>query len=195
MSSSPHEPGQAGEHAAEPDTDPDPEPSSPRQARAGGGGRGKRRPPVSPGRRVACVAALVTAVVLAAGLWSVPSVRTVLLQSFTRQQTPYTELYFTDSPSFDGGNVLVPVAVNAHGTGTTSLRLKVTLESAKGKTVGTETVNLKPKDGNAVPVVARIFRKTADVALVRIALVGHTQSLHYSFVPAATATPSATSTP
>lgn len=195
------EPDVAGEAGTpEPEADPTPGPSWEHRARTGSG-RGQRLALDSPARRAAgLAAALVTVAVLAAGLWSVSSVRTVLLQSFTRQQTPYTELYFTDSPRFDGGKVVVPVAVNAHGTGVTSYRLRVTLESAGGRPVGTATVKFAPRDGKPVPVVARVGRKTAEVAVVRVALVGHRQSLHYSFVTpspsvAPTATPSATRTP
>jgi hypothetical protein len=91
--------------------------------------------------------------------------------------------------------VLVPVALNAHGTGVKQYQLKVTLESARGKPLGTATVKLKPRDGRAVPVVAKVRRTGAGVASVRVVLVGHPQSLHYSFVPTATGTPSATTTP
>jgi hypothetical protein len=196
MSQLPDEP--SGEVAGpEPDSDPAPEPSrSSRRARSGAGRRKRRTPPASPGRRLAgLAAALVAAVVLGAWLWSVPTVRTELRQSFTRQQTPYTELYFTAAPSFDGGDVIVPVSLNAHGTGVAQYRLKVTLVSAKGKSLGTRTVKLKPRDGRAVPVVAKVRRKSAAVASVRVALVGHPQSLHFSFVPTATGTPSATTAP
>lgn len=172
----------APEPDADPEPDPDPESESSPAARAEAGGDGKDRPPASPGQRIATAGvALVLAVGLVAGLWSVPSVRTVLLQSFTRQQAPFTELYFTDTPRFDGGTLIVHVAVNAHGTGAAPLRLKMTLESRGGKVLNTRTVGLKPKDGKAVPVVAR-FPKTSDTARVRVALVGHAQSLHYTFV-------------
>jgi hypothetical protein len=137
----------------------------------------------------------VAVAVLAAGLWSVPPVRTVLLQSFTRQQTPFTELYLTGTPSFDGGDVLVPLALNAHGTGIAQYQLKLTLESAKGSPLGTATVKVKARDGRAVPVVAKVRRTGTGVTSVRVALVGHPQSLHYSFVTRATGTPSATTTP
>jgi hypothetical protein len=143
----------------------------------------------------ATAAALVAATVLGAGLWSLPSVRTVLQQSFTRQQTPFTELYLTGTPSFDGGDVLVPLALNAHGTGIAQYQVKLSLESAEGKPLGTATVKVKARDGRAVPVVAKVPRTSAGVTSVRVALVGHPQSLHYSFVPTATGTPSATTTP
>ncbi|MFD8072796.1 hypothetical protein ACFV3E_09095 [Streptomyces sp. NPDC059718] len=178
MNHPPDESDQSDGHAPA----PRPEPASPGRAGAARGNRRKRRSPVPPGRRIAGAAvAVVVAVALSAGLWSVPSVRTVLLQSFTRQPAPFTELYFTDAPRFDGGTLIVPVAVNAHGTGPAPLRLKVTLESADGKPVASRTVALKPKDGTAVPVVAR-FTKATKTALLRVSLVGHAQSLHYNFV-------------
>ncbi|MDX2705416.1 hypothetical protein PV350_21510 [Streptomyces sp. PA03-6a] len=169
-----------GDHAPEPD--PEPDQPSPRQAPVDQQDPETRRPPASPRRRIAGAAvAVVVAVALGAGLWSVPAVRTVLLQSFTRQPAPFTEIYFTAAPRFDGSTLIVPVAVNAHGTGPAPLRLKLTLESAKGKVVATRTVGLKPKDGKAVPVVTR-FTKTTGTTLVRVALVGHEQTLHYNFV-------------
>ncbi|MEU6340546.1 hypothetical protein ABZ883_06280 [Streptomyces sp. NPDC046977] len=182
MNSRPTEPGSSAGHAPEPDPDPDPEHPAPRPAGEDRGPDGTRRPPLPPVRRLAGAAvAVVTAGALVAGLWSVPSVRTVLLQSFTRQSAPFTELYFTDMPRFDGGVLIVPIAVNAHGTGNAPLRLRMTLESADGKAVATKTVGVEPKDGRPVPVVTR-FTKTSGTALLRVALVGHPQSLHYSFL-------------
>lgn len=180
----------------EPESDPVPEPTRSRRGSSGAGRRKRRNPPAPPGRRATALAgALVAAVLLGGWLWSVPSVHAVLMQSFTRQQTPFTELYLTAPPSFDGGIVLVPVALNAHGTGVKQYQLRMTLESAGGKPLGTATVKLKPRNGRAVPVVAKVRRTGAGVVSVRVVLVGHSQSLHYSFVPTATGTPSATTTP
>jgi hypothetical protein len=131
------------------------------------------------------VLSLMAAVALAVISWSVPSVRTVLLQSFTRQPSPYTELYFTSTPTFDGATVIVPVSLNDHGTGAKSYRIRVTLESPSGKAVDVSTVSLKPHQGSAVPVVVR-RRTNANVALVRVDLLGHPQTLHFSFGKART---------
>jgi hypothetical protein len=151
----------------------------PPRARAGNRRRARRRPHrVRAGALLACAVAAVLA--LAFALASIPAVHTVLLQSFTREPSTFTELYFTSAPGFDGDTVVVPVSVNDHGTGAASYRIRVTLESPSGKTVATTTVNLRPRDGSPVPVVARLTT-TASVALVRVALLGHPQTLHFSF--------------
>ncbi|MET9600963.1 MULTISPECIES: hypothetical protein [Streptomyces] len=128
-------------------------------------------------------AALVFAVAaaLCAGAWSLPPVRTILLDSFTRRQTAFIELYFTENPRFDGASVLVPFAVNDHGSGARSLVATLTVEAADGKVLATETYPVEPHQGAAVPVTARIRAKGNDVALVRVSLTGHPQTLHFRF--------------
>jgi hypothetical protein len=119
-------------------------------------------------------------VVLASVAWSVPAARTVLLQSFTKQSSSFTELYFTSDPSFDGATVVVPVSLNAHGTGVESYQIRLTLESPSGEALATTTLNLEPRDGTPMSVVAHLQAK-ADVTLVRASLVGHPQTLHFHF--------------
>ncbi|MFE5491985.1 hypothetical protein ACFQ7Z_18850 [Streptomyces virginiae] len=116
-----------------------------------------------------------------AGAWSLPSVRKVLLDSFTRRQATYIELYFTENPRFDGASVLVPFAVNDHGSGARSLVATLTVEAANGSVLATETYPVEPHQGAAVPVTARIRAKGTDVALVRVSLTGHPQTLHFRF--------------
>ncbi|MFJ3922895.1 hypothetical protein [Streptomyces sp. NPDC090022] len=125
--------------------------------------------------------ALVLATGLGAGAWSLPPVRTVLLESFTRQEQPFIELYFTENPRFDGASVLVPFAVNDHGSGARSLEVKLTVEGKDGKALAAQTYQVKPHQGAAVPVSARLKAKGGDVTQVRLALVGHPQTLHFRF--------------
>ncbi|WP_037575686.1 hypothetical protein [Phaeacidiphilus oryzae] len=122
------------------------------------------------------------AVLLAAGvlLWTLQPVRTVMLQSFTRIPQSFTELYFTTSPVFDGDTVIVPVSLNAHGTGVRTYRLRVTLDSDGGKALAATTLVLHPRDGVATRSVTRL-RSAGSVADVRVALLGHPQRLRYSF--------------
>ncbi|MFJ1704437.1 hypothetical protein [Kitasatospora sp. NPDC088346] len=148
-------------------------------ARSGSAQRSRRRR--GPDRRARIVAAVVAATaVLGAGLWSVPSTREVLLQSFTEQPSGFAELYFTSAPSFDGGTVIVPVALNDRGTGTKSYQVRVVLESPRGEAVASTVLTLEPHEGAPVPAVARVQTK-AEVGMVRVSLVGHPQKLHFRF--------------
>jgi hypothetical protein len=143
--------------------------------------RRRRRPRLGSGRPrrlLLAVGALAVILALAMGAWSVPSVRTVLLQSFTRIPAPYTELYFTSTPTIDGTTVTVPVTVEDHGTGAAHYQVRVELRTDQGKLVGTATAQLTPKDGTAVPVVLHL-RSSAAAALLQVTLPGHPQSLHY----------------
>lgn len=145
-------------------------------------GRRRRRAAVATRRRPALTGLLIGVTVLVAVTvgWSVQPVRTVLLQSFTRQNASFTELYFTSNPSFEGATAVVPLALNAHGTGVKAYELKVTLLAADGKAVSENVLPVVPKDGTPVPLVARLSA-AKDVALVRVALVGHPQTLHFRF--------------
>ncbi|MFC7218047.1 hypothetical protein ACFQLX_07680 [Streptomyces polyrhachis] len=155
---------------------------APRRARGAPprGGRRRREPRMH--ERLPLIAAAVALVAaLAAAGWFVPSVREVLAQSFTRQPEPYTELYFTKDPHFDGTTVVVPLAVNDHGTGVRTHRVTVTLETAKGRAVGSTTLRVKPHRGAPVGATARLDTKgKAEAAMVRVALAGFAQTLQYS---------------
>jgi hypothetical protein len=145
--------------------------------------RRRRRPLGGRLRWAAGIAAVVVAAVLSGVLWSVPTVRTVLLQSFTERQPAFTELYFTAAPTFDGATVIVPLALNAHGTGIRSYQVRIALDDAKGRPLVTRQLTQDVKDGAVTPLMVRV-QATGDVAGVRVALVGHPQTLHYAFGPA-----------
>ncbi|GAA4852835.1 hypothetical protein [Kitasatospora terrestris] len=151
------------------------DPPAPRTA-----ARPRRRRPTGNGRRLRLAAAVLAAAVAVVGVCSLEPVRTVLEQSFTKQQTPFAELYFTASPTFEGATVVVPLALNDHGTGAKSYEVKVTLESADGKAVATTSVPLVPHEGAPVPIVVRLDAK-GEVSVVRVSLPGHPQKLHYRF--------------
>lgn len=120
---------------------------------------------------------------LCAGAWALPPVRTVLLESFTRQQSSFIELYFTENPRFDGASVLAPFALNDHGSGARTLHVKLTVEAKDGKVLATETYTVEPHQGAAVTVTPRVRAKGADVDMIRLSLVGHPQTLHFRFGP------------
>ena len=137
-----------------------------------------------PGRTVAGPAVVLALLGLCVCAWATPQVRTVLSQSFTEQAAPYTELYFTTPPTFDGASVTVPMAVNAHGTGAGSYRLQVQLESSTGAVVAATTVTLVPRNGIPVQVTAHLpvpASVSASVGSVSVTLVGHPQQLHFAF--------------
>ncbi|MFD7734718.1 hypothetical protein ACFV6F_30600 [Kitasatospora phosalacinea] len=158
----------------------------PAPGRSGGGAvpsarRSRRRPTGPGGRALRWALAAVGALVLAAGAWSVPVVRTELLDSFTERPRPYTELYFDTTPTFEGATVLVPVAVIDHGGGGTSgYQVRVVLESAEGKLVDSTTVQLAARYNAPVSAVVKLHGDSS-AALVRVSLVGHAQTLHYRF--------------
>ncbi|MDH6578058.1 hypothetical protein [Kitasatospora sp. MAP5-34] len=161
-----------------PETDPEPEPV-PVPEPAAGPGRRRRRP--SPSRRIAAGLLAVAAVAgLGVAGWSVPTVRSQLLLSFTQQDQPYAELFFTTMPTFDGATVSVPVSVTDHGEGAKGYQVKVTLESPNGQVLTGGTANLTARYGAPVSTVFKL-QAPSEVAMVRVALVGHPQTLHYSF--------------
>ncbi|MFC8449242.1 hypothetical protein [Kitasatospora sp. NPDC057223] len=169
----------AAEEAEEPE-EPAVRVPRPRAGRVGAARRRRRRGPSLRGRVTAALLAGALALVLGVVAWSVPSTRKVLLESFTERPRPYAELFFTSSPSFEGATVLVPLAVTDHGEGAKGYQIKVTLESPTGAAVATTTVKLEAHFGAPVPVVAKL-PATGDVAMLRVALVGHPQTLHFRF--------------
>ncbi len=144
----------------------------------------RRRAARRPRRVLAGLTAVLALLGLSACAWETPQVRTVLQQSFTEQTTPYQELYFTTSPTFDGDIVIVPMALEAHGASADSYQLQVQLESSTGAVVAATTVKLVPRNGVPVQVTAHLqvpSSVSASVGSVAVSLVGHTQRLHFSF--------------
>ncbi|MEW1907752.1 hypothetical protein AB0442_04745 [Kitasatospora sp. NPDC085895] len=142
---------------------------------------GRRRRTARRRRRPAVVlAGALAAVAVGFALWTAPTTREILLDSFTERPRTYAELFFTATPGFEGSTVVVPVAVTDHGEGSQGYRVRVTLESPSGQVLASSTTPLKAHYGAPVPLVAKL-QTNADVALVRVALVGHPQSLYFRF--------------
>jgi hypothetical protein len=139
------------------------------------GGDGEGGP--TPRRLLYALLAAVLAAVLGAGLWMIPSVRTILRQSFTQLPSPYTELYFTSAPSVSGTNLDVPVSVDAHTAAVHSFTVKVWLINGAGKTDAATTATLPAKDGAASSVVT--IHVPGDAEVLYVSLVGSTEVLHY----------------
>jgi hypothetical protein len=129
------------------------------------------------------------ALALAVGLWSVPTVRTVLQQSFTRMPAVYTEMYFTATPTLDGALLSAPIKVVGHHTSAASFRLSVWLTTNSGAAEDKTTVNVPAADGTATTAIKLTVPTDADV--VWIALAGSSDSLHYRIGGTAIPVPSA----
>ncbi|MFC6595989.1 hypothetical protein [Kitasatospora paranensis] len=143
-------------------------------------GRRRRRPGPPRRRLFAPVLAGCLAAALAWTLWTVPATHEILLDSFTERPQTYAELFFTGPPGFEGSTVVVPVAVTDHGEGAKGYQVRVSLESPSGQILAASTTDLKARYGAPVKMVARL-QTNADVALVRVALVGRPQSLYFRF--------------
>ncbi|MBF9068282.1 hypothetical protein [Streptacidiphilus fuscans] len=162
-----------------------------------GARRALRRRAAEAGRWREAVVLAVAVLALVAGLGSlatptVASLRTVLLQSFTKLPTRYTELYFTSSPTVDGPAVDVPVTVVDHSTGIRLYQVHVELRDDRGKVLAATEAGLVPRDGAAVPLVLHLPLVTGATT-VWVTLPGHPQTLHYriagSNLPTTTGTP------
>jgi hypothetical protein len=140
--------------------------------------RDSPREPDRPRRRIAPgVAVLAVVLLIALGVGSLPSVRGVLRQSFTRMPTPYTELYFTGDPVVDGFVLRVPVAINAHVTTKTSYSLRAWLVDGTGAAGPATTSRVTSSGGVTRTVVQAQITPGAEV--VWIDLVGQGQQLHF----------------
>jgi hypothetical protein len=128
-------------------------------------------------KRIAFAAALAAVLVIAFGIGTLPPVRAVLRQSFTRIPTPYAELYFTGTPVIDGLNLRVPVAIDAHVTAKTSYSLNAWLVDAAGKAGPVSSSRITSSGGITSTVLDPQLTPGAEV--VWIDLVGQGQTLHF----------------
>jgi hypothetical protein len=179
------------EAEAELDVGEDDGDAPPRRSRrdAGAGQDGERRLPRRRPPRSALIAlgTVLGLVVLLLGLWSVPSIRTTLRQSFTRLPTGYTEIYFTSAPTVNGADLNIPVTVVAHATQAKSVAVKVWLVNQSGATRFSTTVTLAPKNGVASTVVT--LKAPADAQVVWVSLPGKNETLHYRLAGVAYSVP------
>ncbi|MEV6833282.1 hypothetical protein AB0N17_01900 [Streptomyces sp. NPDC051133] len=155
-------------------------PTGHRHRRSAGPEGGRRgRSAAVPTTALLLVLALVTAAC------TVPWVRHELRASFTRLPSTYTELYFDGTPAVARGAVVVPVAVVAHGDAPRSYRLRIRLVTASGRTEVSRTVGLTTqRAGTPRRATVRLpYGRTHDgavTAVVRVALQGRAQTLHYT---------------
>lgn len=167
-------PGPTAPGASAPGTSAEAEPAAPARRRAAH--RARRKTGRSTRITYALAAALVT-VGLAAGI-SLPSVQTVLKQSFTRIPQPYAALYFTSDPTLDGAALTVPISVQPTDEGVRSYNVRVWTATAAGTVNGNATTaTVAPKNGVWTTVVTLTIAPTA--AVVWVALDGTQQTLHF----------------
>ncbi|WP_330455738.1 hypothetical protein OIB37_01970 [Streptomyces sp. NBC_00820] len=143
----------------------------------------RKRARRTPGRALAGGAAL-CALALAACV--LPQVRHELRASFTRLPSTYTELYFTREPSLAHGEIVAPLTLVDHGDSPGRYRLRTWLTTATGKRIGSRTDTLAPRR-TEVPVtmtarlsVAGGAQRGSGPVVVHVALVGRSQSLHFT---------------
>jgi hypothetical protein len=166
--------------AAEPEAPSDPveavEPAPAPRRKAGHRARRKAKPVRSTRLKYAAVGVLV-AVAVAASV-TLPSVKTVLKQSFTRLPQPYAALYFTSDPTLDGAALTVPISVQPTDEGVRSYTVRVWTVTAAGTVDPDATAaTVSPKNGVWATVVTLTIAPTA--AVVWVALDGTQQTLHY----------------
>ncbi|MFJ3640250.1 hypothetical protein ACIPRD_10910 [Streptomyces sp. NPDC090108] len=156
-----------------------PEPRRHRRAPAKGRTRTRR----APGRILAFAAALCA---LALAACAVPGVRHQLRASFTRLPSPYTELYFAGEPSLSHGEITAPVTLVAHGGSPGRYRLRTWVTTAGGRVTGSRTDTVAPRRTETpTTLTARLpaggrAHKESGAFVVHVALVGQTQSLHFT---------------
>lgn len=133
---------------------------------------------------VAACAALVAA-------WSVPAVRAELAKSFTRQDSPYLELYFIELPSYAGEKLQAQVAFTPHGAvssagpstkeraagapepGPDTFVLKAEADRA-GEPLATGWATVRAVDGRASVVKISVPR-AEDADALRVSVVGRSE--------------------
>jgi hypothetical protein len=172
-----------------------PEPVRTRGGRRSAGHGGRRRVPAK--RRRMLIGAVVAAVLVGvlAFIGTLPSVRTILSQSFTRLPTPYTEMYFSATPTVNGILLSVPVTIVSHATGEKSFVLRVWMTNAAGQTEAATSITVTPKYGEATTVVKVAIEMPADGQVLWINLAGQQQTLHYRVAGEAYPTSAGTPTP
>jgi hypothetical protein len=152
----------------------------------------RRRSPLG----VRSVAAALVAAVVVTIAWVTPAVRLELRRSFTRLPTQYTELYFTQEPTLErssaGYVAIVPVSVVSHGFGVRAYAIDVSLTADGGQVLDASTVRIEARSDVPTGTIAHL-RPQANIGIpapsgtparspsyvVRVALVGQPQSLHY----------------
>ncbi|MDT3400664.1 hypothetical protein RKE29_29365, partial [Streptomyces sp. B1866] len=147
----------------------------------GGSARDGRHRRAPRGRARRALLALLAVVAVAAAAWSVPDVREELRASFTRLPSTYTELYFTRAPGVERGAVVVPVSLVGHGEhADRTHRLRVWLETSGGRVTASVTAAVPGREGRPASAVVRLPVRRGDApAAVRVALLGHDQTLRY----------------
>ena len=191
-----------GGHEAEQEPEEPEEPEAPEESADDDGDTGDAddhgEDGSNPKRRGLLAGGAALVVVLLVWLGTLPSIQTILRQSFTQLPTPYTEMYFSGTPTVSGITLSVPVTVVNHATTQDSFTLKVWTQNAAGKTDMTTSIKVTPKHGEAVIVVKVAVQMPADAQVLWINLAGQSQTLHYRIageaIPSPTATPSATAT-
>ena len=128
------------------------------------------------GRRPMVVVAVF---LVAAAALSLPSVRTVLRQSFTRIPQPYTAMYFTTAPTVTGTVLRVPVTVQGVDTDESVYGIRVWTVTAAGKVGESTTAAVHWNAGAQTAATVVTMPVQPDAAVVWVSLDGSQESLHF----------------
>lgn len=134
------------------------------------------------------LAVLLVLVVAVVGALATPAARRELRESFTQMPAAYTELYFMSVPAVRHGQVVTQVAVIRHGDGTGPYRLHAWLESPAGRTTASTTTTLGDQPDGRMSTIVRLPLRPGS-QLVRVVLLGHSESLHFRLAPSSFETP------
>ncbi|MEU3840873.1 hypothetical protein AB0E88_12675 [Streptomyces sp. NPDC028635] len=139
-------------------------------------------------RRRRLVLVVLAVLVVVVGVLLTPAARRELRESFTQMPASYSELYFMSVPAVRHDQVVTQVAVIRHGVDTGPYRLRAWLESPAGRTTASATTTLTEQPDGRMSVIVRLPLRPGS-QLVRVALVGHRESLHFRLSPSSFETP------
>ncbi|MGV9626027.1 hypothetical protein [Streptomyces sp. NPDC003487] len=138
--------------------------------------RGASRGPLA--RWLPALLAVLLAGGAATAAWSVPPVREVLLDSFTRRTSDAVELYFDQAPHLQGGTYRAKVTVDDHGSGSALLGLEAVLLDKDGKTLRSARYQLAPVPGAPSTTTVEL-RTRPGAATLQVRLRDHAQVIRY----------------
>jgi hypothetical protein len=115
--------------------------------------------------------------VLALAIGTVPAVRTIVRQSFTRMSVPAAAMYFTGNPTVNGAMLDVPLAIDARADTATTFTVKAWLDNGSGAPGKSMTVKVVAH-GSVVKTTLQV-PLPLDAEVVWVNLVGQSQTLHF----------------
>ena len=172
-------PGPENGPAPGPAPDPTPQPSPPVPPRSTPSPRPTRRVPTRERKVLGWVLLVVVLLGVAGAGWAVPEVRGGIRDSFRERGQAYIELYFRRDPRFDGGELVVPLALVEYGDSGGRHKVLVRVQGRGGRRVATRAVVVSTKPGALISTDVRLRVRGGKRAaeLVDVTLPGRPQRL------------------